>query len=137
MKSNPYLTFAGDCEAAFALYATVLGGRVADVTRFRDVPGCERMDGAWRDKVMHSTLEFGDQVLMGSDAPAGMYQAPQGISVALHPERDDEAERIYAALSEGGTVTMELQETFWASRFAMFADRYGTRWIVNCAKTEA
>jgi PhnB protein len=69
---------------------------------------------------------------MGSDTGSGPYLAPQGIHVSLHVDTPDEAERIYAGLSEGGSIIMPLGETFWASRFAMFSDRFGTPWMINC-----
>jgi PhnB protein len=134
MKLNPYLTFAGDCEEAFARYAAILGGTVGGTLRFGQAPDTDWVGADWRDKIMHSAVAFGDQVLMGSDAPPPMYRKPQGTSVALQVDSDAEAERIYAALKEGGTVSMELQETFWASRFAMLEDRFAIRWIINCEK---
>lgn len=134
MKINPYLTFAGDCEVAFARYADVLGGRIDGLMRYRGAPGGDWVGEDWLDKVMHCAMAFGDQVLMGSDSPPQTYRKPEGVSVALQVDSDAEAERVYAALSEGGTVSMELQETFWASRFAMFEDRFGIKWIVNCSR---
>ena len=134
MKSNPYLTFAGDCAEAFAFYAEVLGGTISDVLRFGEAPDCDWVTDDWRGKVMHSMFTAPGLVLMGSDAPPPMYEAPKGISVALHVDSDAEAARIYGAFSQGGTVVMELQETFWASRFAMLVDRFGIRWIINSEK---
>jgi len=134
MKSNPYLTFAGDCAEAFAFYAEVLGGTISDVLRFGEAPDCDWVTDDWRDKVMHSMFTAPGRGLLGSDAPPPMSQAPKGISVALHVDSDAEAARIYGAFSQGGTVVMELQETFWASRFAMLVDRFGIRWIINSEK---
>ncbi|WP_420563201.1 VOC family protein [Thalassobaculum sp.] len=137
MQSNPYLTFAGDCAEAFAHYAEVLGGTINDVLRYGEAPDCDWVTDDWRNKVMHSMFTAPGLVLMGSDAPPQMYEKPQGISVALHVDSDAEATRIYEAFRQGGTVSMELQETFWASRFAMLVDRFGIRWIINCGKPEA
>jgi PhnB protein len=72
---------------------------------------------------------------MGSDAPPGHYHAPTGFSVSLNFKDAGKADRVYAALSEGGIIHMAIQETFWAQRFAMFADKFGTPWMINCEKT--
>ena len=134
MKINPYLTFNGDCKAALAFYAKVLHGEIVMMMTYADAPAGMPVSPESRDKVMHGRLTVGDQVLMGSDAPTGRYQPAQGVSVTLNVETAEEAERIYDALSAGGTVHMKLEETFWAKRFAMFADRYGTAWMINCEK---
>ena len=85
-----------------------------------------------RDKIMHVHMTVGDQVLMGSDAPPGHFEKPQGFSVSLGIDDPAEAERVFNALAEGAQVTMPLQKTFWADRFGMLVDRYGTPWMVNC-----
>jgi PhnB protein len=134
MKMNPYLTFNGTCKEAFSVYAEVLRGQIAMMMTYADAPAEMPVTPASRDKVMHARLMIGDQVLMGSDAPEGRYQPPQGVSVSINVDTPAEAERIYAALAEKGTVCMALQETFWAERFAMFSDRFGTAWMINCEK---
>jgi PhnB protein len=88
----------------------------------------------WADKVMHIGMRIGDQMLLGCDAPPPHYSQPQGLRVCLEFQDIDEAERVYKALSEGGNIGMPLQETFWAKRFAMFSDRFGTPWMVNVSK---
>ncbi len=74
---------------------------------------------------------------MASDAPPQYHKTPQGFSVSLHVKTEDEAERIFKALAEGGTVTMPLEKTFWAARFGMLTDRYGTPWMINCDQMPA
>ena len=86
----------------------------------------------WRDKVMHARLIVGDEVLMGSDAPPDRYEPMKGITVTLGVDEPADAERIFSALAEGGTVQMPIQQTFWAARFGMLTDRFGTPWMVNC-----
>jgi PhnB protein len=81
---------------------------------------------------MHATLEMKGQSLMGADSPPGQYAKPQGFSVSLHTQDIAESERVFSALSEGGQVFMPLQETFWAKRFGVVVDRFGTPWMVNC-----
>lgn len=134
MQINPYLTFPGTCREAFAFYAQVLGGEIVMMASFADMPEEMQVGPDWRDKVAHATLAAGGHMLMGSDAPAPWRQTPQGFSVTLTVDTPAEAERLYAALKEGGTVMMEMQETVWAQRFAMFSDRFGTPWMISCNK---
>src|SRR5580693_8337454 len=131
MKLNPYLSFNGNCEEAFKLYEQALGGKIEFVGRYADMPG---EHGMAPDKVMHITLTIGGQTLQGADSPAAQYQTPKGSAVALHLNHVPDAERIFASLSEGGSVDMPLQETFWAARFGMLRDRFGTPWMINCEK---
>ncbi len=85
-----------------------------------------------RDKIIHARCAIADTILMGSDAPPGRYQAPQGFNVSLEFTDIAEAERIFQALADGGTVTMPVQQTFWAARFGMLTDKFGVPWMVNC-----
>lgn len=133
MTIAPYLFFEGQCEAAFNLYQTVLGGRIVAMLRPGDVPGSEASPPEMLDKVMHACLELDGQHLMASDCPQGQYSRPQGFAVQFAPASAEEAERIFTALAEGGSVTMPLAQTFWAERFGMLVDRYGTPWMINYA----
>ena len=92
------------------------------------------MPAEWRKKILHARLVFGDNVLMASDAPPGRFEKMQGFSVSLVLKDPDEAERIFNAFANGGTVRMPLGETFWAIKFGMLTDRFGTPWMVNCEK---
>jgi PhnB protein len=132
MRVNPYLTFKGECETALKFYAKVLGGKVEGMMRFADMPG--HAPDNWNDKVMHGSIHFGDNVLMGSDAPPQRYEPMKGMWVSLQVEKPDEAERVFKALAEKGNVAMPIQETSWAQRFGMLVDRFGTPWMVNCSK---
>ncbi len=133
MKLNSYLIFNGNCKEAFKFYEQVLHGKQMMMMTFGESPMADQSKPEERDKIMHTSLQFGDQVLMGSDAPSAMpFQSPQGFHISIGVDDVAEAERIYKALSEGGTVQMELQKTFWAERFAMFTDRFGIPWMVNC-----
>ena len=85
-------------------------------------------------RIAHARLAVGDNVLMGSDGQPGRPERMQGFSVTLNIAEPEEAERVFAALEAGGTVTMPIQETFWAPRFGMLIDRFGTPWMVNCEK---
>jgi PhnB protein len=97
-------------------------------------PIADQVPAKWRNKILHASLKVGDEVLMGADAPPDHYQKPQGFSVTLGMKDPAEAERIFHALAENGTVQMPLQETFWAARFGMLVDRFGIPWMINCEK---
>jgi PhnB protein len=137
MQLNPYLTFDGRCEAALKFYEKVLGGKIEAMMTFGSSPMAEQTQPEWRDKIMHARITVGDQMLMASDAPPDRYQAMKGFMVTLGTDDPAEAERIFHALSEGGTVQMPIQKTFWAARFAMFVDRFGTPWMINCEQPAA
>lgn len=134
MHLNPYLLFNGSCEEAFNFYAKTLGGTIKTMMPFEGSPMEKQAPEEWRKKIMHGRLDLGGQTLMGSDARAEHYRKPQGITVTLNVDNAADAERIFAALSEGGEVSMPMQETFWAVRFGMVTDRFGIPWMVNCEK---
>jgi PhnB protein len=134
MKINAYLHFDGRCEAAFKFYEQCLGGKIVFKMTFGESPMAGQSPPGWRDKIMHARLLVKDQVLMGSDAPPGRYESPKGFSVSLNLTDAVEAERIFNALLEKGTVVMPLQETFWAERFGMLSDQFGIPWMINCEK---
>ena len=134
MDLDPYITFNGDCEAAFRFYEQALGGKIEAIFRHEDTPAKDQVPPEWRSKIMHARIVFGPKALMGSDAPPGRYEPPKGFSITIATNDPTEAERVYKSLSEGGEVRMPLQETFWAHRFAMLVDRFGIPWTVNCEK---
>jgi PhnB protein len=132
MALNPYLTFNGQCEAAFKFYETCLGGKIAMMMTFADSPMAQQVPAAFRNKIIHARMTIGNDVLMASDAPPERYQPPKGISVSLSIDKPADAERIFHALAEKGTVEMPIQKTFWAERFGSLVDRFGTPWMINC-----
>ena len=134
MQMNPYLTFNGKCETAFKFYAKVLGGEILMMMKYGDSPMAAQTPAESKDQVMHARLAVGDKLLMGSDAPPQMYEAMKGISVTLGVDKPAEADRIFSALAENGTVRMPIQETFWAQRFGMLTDQFGTPWMINCER---
>lgn len=134
MQLNPYLTFNGQCEAAFKFYERCLGGKIEAMMPHAGTPAEEHVPVEWRDKIMHARLAVGDGVLMGSDAPPERYEKPRGFSVSLQIKDPAQAERAFHALAEGGAVQMPIQATFWAARFGMLVDRFGTPWMINCDK---
>jgi PhnB protein len=134
MQLNPYLSFDGQCAEAFKFYETVLGGQIVAMLSFADTPMAEQMPPNARGKIAHARLMLDDKALMGSDAPPGRYQPMQGFSVTVSVDDPAEADRIFDALLAGGSATMPIQETFWAHRFGMLVDRFGTPWMINCEK---
>ena len=132
MKIHAYLMFDGQCEAAFNRYAEVFGGKL-EMMRYADSPEDMEVPAEYQQRVMHVCLTVGDQLLMASDnLPQYPYEGIKGCSVSLQVDNVPEAERLYEALSAGGSVQMELQATFWATRFAMLTDRFGVSWMINC-----
>ncbi|HLX73251.1 MAG TPA: VOC family protein [Terriglobales bacterium] len=132
MQLNSYLHFNGRCEEAFKFYEKLLGGKIEAIFPHEGTPAAEHVPPEWRKKIMHVRLSVGDQVLMGSDVPPGHYNQPQGFRVNISVKNPADAERIFKALADKGKVTMPLEKTFWAQRFGMVNDQYGTPWMINC-----
>lgn len=140
---TPYLSFAGNTRTVFAFYTQALGATVETLLTFGDMPpppadqappgGCAGMAQPPADAIMHGCLQLpGGAKLMAGDLPPGMaYDGMKGVMLALEYDTVAEAERAFAALAEGGTVTMPLAPTFWAKVFGMLTDRYGVSWAIN------
>ena len=132
MKLSTYLMFDGNCREAFTHYNTVLGGRITAMMDHRGTPAEEHVSPAWRDKILHACLEIDGQMLMASDAPPDRSDGPmRSVSVSVNVKDVAEAERIFAALSDGATIQMPMAETFWSPRFGMLRDRFGTNWMIG------
>ncbi len=135
MEIHPYLYFDGNCQEAFEHYAELLGGDLEVMTYDQAPDGDDGPSKAWEDRVLNARLSLGSATLMGSDIPEwDDHRRPQGVRVTLQMDDPAEAERIYDALREEGTVDLELESTFWAKRFAMVTDRFGVPWLINCPK---
>ena len=132
MRVNPYLSFDGNCAEAMEFYKECLGGGTLHVKLHRDSPTSRDVEPEMQDKVMHAHLESDGAVIMASDIPSAHYTVPSPmVQVALGVETDGRAEEVFAKLSEGATVFMPLQQTFWTSRFGMLRDRFGVPWMVS------
>lgn len=133
MKMNPYLQFGGKCAQAFDYYRQHLGATEVMLMPFRGTPAAQACPPEWHDKVMHGSLTIGGQTLMGSD---GMYGQPveamKGCALTLAVDTEDEAERIFGALADGGHVTMPMEATFFARKFGTATDQFGVAWMVIC-----
>src|SRR5215510_12672523 len=126
------LIFNGECDAAFALYQECLGGTVTFRLTWRESPMADQASTDWQDKVLHATFTVGDTAFSGGDVLPGLYVRPQGFQIQLNLDDVATAERIFERFADGGTVTLPLQETFWAKRFGNVVDRFGIPWGINC-----
>ena len=133
MKFVIYLSFDGRCREAFEFYAATFGGKIVAMISHGETPASEHVPAEWQDKIINAHLVVGDQQLMGADGPPQFFNGQEGFSVSVQLDDEGEAERIFGALAEGGAVTMPLAPTFWAKRFGMLKDRFGTPWMINCA----
>ncbi|UDF28849.1 UNVERIFIED_ORG: VOC family protein [Roseateles sp. XES5] len=137
MKFVPYLSFDGRCREAFEFYAKVLGGRIAAMLSHGETPAGEHVSEAWQDKIINAHLIAGDQELMGADSPPEMGGGVKGgFSISIQIDDETDAERIFNAFADGGTVTMPFEATFWARKFGMVTDQYGTPWMINCGMAD-
>jgi PhnB protein len=136
MQVSPYLSFKGECEAAFKFYEQCLGGTLGTVFRYAGTPFADQVPADWHDKVMHVSLTLGGMVLMGADVAPNRYEAPKGFSLSIQISRIADAERIFSELSRNGTTVTPLEKTFWAARFGVVVDRFGVTWLINCEGAE-
>jgi PhnB protein len=134
MQTSTHLHFNGNCRQAFDFYARTFSGNIEFAMTYGEAPGAEKVPAAMRNQIIHARLNLGKQFLLGMDASPDHYHAPQGFNVMADVDKPADAERLFKALAEGGTISMPFGETFWAQRFGMVTDRFGTPWMVNCAK---
>jgi PhnB protein len=133
MQVQPYLFFDGRCEEALEFYRKALGAEVATLMRFKDSPEPAQpgmCPPGSENKVMHASFRIGDTTVMASDGHCTGQPSFKGFSLALAASSDAEAEKLFAALADGGQVQMPLTKTFFSSRFGMVADRFGVSWMV-------
>lgn len=127
MQLDIYLNYRGQCEEAFSFYAQHLGGKMHGLVRHGDQPN-PGTPADWKDKVLHARIELGGTVLMGSDVAHAETMRSAYLSLSL--DREEDAERVYALLIDGGEVFMKMEQTPFANRFAMLRDRFGTSWML-------
>ena len=139
---NVYLAFNGNCEAVFNFYKSVFGGEFSYIGRFKDMPPSDQpIPDSEKEKIMHIALPISEEtMLLGCDFSEAMtgqpFVAGNNFSILITPKSEEEARRLFEALSTGGTVTMPLEKTFWASLFGMFIDKFGISWMVDYMKPE-
>ena len=129
MKLYVYLNYGGNCEQAFRFYEEHLGARITEIARHGDVPNPD-IPESWKNAVLHARLDIGETVVMGADIPPDIFKPMRSAYLTLMLDSDEEAERVYALLSDSGEIFMKMEQTFFASRFAMLRDRFGTSWML-------
>ena len=132
MQIVPCLLFDGRCEEAFKFYERALYAKIRTMFSYAGSPMAGDAPADWQHKIMHATLEIGEYELTGGDPRPDQYERPKGFQIMLNLDDPAEADRIFHALSEGGTVGVPIQQTFWALRFGFVVDRFGIPWAVNC-----
>jgi len=130
MKLYTYLNYGGNCREAFEFYVEHLGGKITSVTTHGEQPQSNEVPPDWKNAVLHARMELGETVLLAADIPPDRFQPMRSAYLSLLVDSTDEAERIYALLSQGGQIFMPMEETFFAHRFAMLRDRFGTSWML-------
>ncbi|MBN3583741.1 VOC family protein [Algoriphagus aestuarii] len=132
---NPYINFNGNAEEAFHFYKAAFGGEFATIMRFKDMPSSEHpISEKEADKIMHIALPIGGNILMGNDVPEFMGKVNEQehrSKISISAESKDEADRLFKALSAGGSVEVPMDESPWGSYFGMFRDKFGIEWMID------
>ena len=137
MQLHTYLNYGGNCEEAFKFYEQHLGGKITMLMRHGEQPNAQQVPPEWKRAVLHARMNIGGTELLGADIPPDRFQPIRSAYLSLTIDTSEETERVFALLSDGGQVFMPLEETFFASRFAMLRDRFGTSWMLICPKPRA
>ena len=127
MRLDVYVNYLGNCEEAFRFYEEHLGGKITGIVRHGDQPN-PGIPADWKHKVLHARIEIANAVLMGADIPSAEPMRSAYLTLSLDSEQ--EAERVYAVLTDGGDVFMKMAQTPFANRFAMLRDRFGASWML-------
>jgi PhnB protein len=130
MKLNTYLNYGGNCEEAFRFYEKNLGGKILMMMRFADQPDPKNIPPGQENYVLYANMATGETQVMGSDVPPERFQPMRSVYLSLAVDSSDDAERIYKLLSDGGEIFMPMAETFFAFKFGMLRDRFGTSWMI-------
>jgi PhnB protein len=136
---QPYLFFNGNCEQAIEFYRQALGAEVEMMMRFKESPEPHQpgmVPPGFENKIMHASFRIGGTTLMASDGCSDEKVSFNGFSLSLSVPNEAEADRVFAALAEGGEVRMPLSKTFWSPRFGMVADRFGVGWMIGVTPAE-
>ena len=130
MAVAAHLSYSGQCREAFNLYAQLFGGDLT-MLAYGDSPMAQAVPAEWSEKIVHATLLFDGGELAGSDVQSAHYRKPQGFSVLVDVDGVEKARRIFAALAEGGSIAMPIEETFWSPAFGVLTDRFGIPWEIS------
>jgi PhnB protein len=137
MKTNVHLGFTGNCDAAFAFYETVFGTKRLMSLKYSEAPGDYKPQPGSENLIMHTSLQVGSITLMGADAPPGQGRPLSGFQISIEDLDEALIKRLFAALSEGGSVMMPLAKTFWAPLFGMCTDKFGVGWMLSVHQAQA
>ncbi|HXE13823.1 MAG TPA: VOC family protein [Bryobacteraceae bacterium] len=130
MKLHTYLNYGGNCKEAFDFYEKHLGGKIVARMTYGDQPGADNVSPEQKNLVLYSNMHIGGTELMGSDVPPEQFEAMRSAYLSLTVDTTEEAERIYKLLVDGGQIFMPMEETFFAFRFGMLRDKFGTSWMI-------
>jgi PhnB protein len=131
MKLHTYLNYGGNCEEALRFYEKHLGGKIVMMMKFGDQPeAAANAPAGMKNAVLHARITIGDTLLMASDGPPDRFQPMRSVYLSLGVGSNEEAERIHKLLADGGEIFMPMQETFFAHRFSMLRDKFGTSWMI-------
>jgi PhnB protein len=130
MKLFTYLNYGGNCQQAFRFYERHLGGKIIMMMTHGQNPNAKDVTPEWQDAILHARMTIGETLLLGADIPPDRFQPMRSAYLSLMVDSTDEAERIYALLSEGGQIFMPMEENFFAFRFAQLRDKFGTSWMI-------
>jgi PhnB protein len=131
MKTNLHLGFNGDCDAAFTFYENVFGVKRLMTMKYGEAPAGFPCPQGAENLVMHTAMPLGGITLMGADAPPGRGDRRGGFNISLDDPDEAVVQRIFAALSEAGSVMMPLAPTFWSPLFGMCTDKFGVDWMLS------
>ena len=137
---QPYLMFNGHCEEAIEFYRKALGAEVEFSMRFKESPEPPppgMVPPGFENKIMHCSFRIGTTTLMASDGCATGQPKFEGFSLSISVPNEAEADRTFAALTDGGKIGMPLGKTFWSPRFGMVQDRFGVSWMVSVATQQS
>jgi PhnB protein len=130
MKLSTYLNYGGNCQPAFRFYEQHLGGKITSIFTWSQQPDTSNVPPGWEKAILHARMELGGMELMGADIPGDRFKPMRSAYLSLSVDSIAEAERVHALLAEGGEIFMPMQETFFAFRFSMLRDRFGTSWMI-------
>lgn len=134
MRLHTYLNYGGNCEEAFRFYEQHLGGKITFLMRHGEAPEPTPVPENWKNAVLHARMSLGETELLGADIPPDRFQPMRSAYLSLTLGSPEEADRVHALLSDGGQIFMPMAETFFATRFAMLRDRFGTSWMLQHPK---
>ena len=138
MKVQAYITFDGRCEEALEFYKKSIGAEVTGLMRWKESPDAAmKPPPGYEEKIMNAAFRIGETQLMADDGMGGKGSEFKGMTLVIEVADDAEAQRVFTALGEGGSVTMPLMKTFWTSSFGMLTDKFGVPWMVNVEAPKA